>query len=95
MKDQGEYQYSLDAYGPDGSIIDTNLPFNVKVEFLCDKSYNELWSVVTRLKQPGIGKEKDQIDLVAYCPGQFGHLSKAMDGKMGLILSSWDNRDAR
>ena len=40
MKNQGEALYGLDAYGPEGTIIDTNLPFNVKVEFVCDKGYD-------------------------------------------------------
>ena len=90
MKDQGEGLYGLDAYGPEGTYIDTNLPFTVHVAFICDKGYDELWSVQTTLKQNG-----KKMILKAYCPGEFGHLNKAMDGKMGLILSSWDNRNAR
>jgi len=49
-----------------------------------------LFAIRTRLKQ---GEKK--MDLEDYCSGEFGHLNKAMDGKMGLILSSWDNRNAR
>lgn len=32
---------------------------------------------------------------MSYCPDEFGYLNRAMDGLMGLILSSWDNRDER
>jgi len=35
------------------------------------------------------------MKLETYCPDSFGPLNKAMDGKMGFIMSSWDNRDAR
>lgn len=31
------------AYGPNGSIIDTNFPFTVKTEFLSDSDYSTLW----------------------------------------------------
>lgn len=67
MKSQGEALYGLDAYGPGGTIIDTNMPFNVRVEFVSDKKYSELWSIRTRLKQ-GEDKKKQML-LTAYCPG--------------------------
>ena len=90
MKNQGEAKYGLDAYGPEGTVIDTNLPFHVRIEFICDKKYDKLWAIRTRLKQ---GEKK--MDLEDYCEGEFGNLSKKMDGKMGLIMSSWDNRNSR
>jgi hypothetical protein len=36
MRDQGKEKYGEDAYGPRGTLIDTDQPFHVKTEFLSD-----------------------------------------------------------
>lgn len=35
------------------------------------------------------------MEMNAYCPGYIDSLSNPLDGQMGIIVSSWDNRNKR
>ena len=49
MAVEGKAQYGENAYGPGGSMVNTDYPFNVKTEFLSHNSYQDLWGLRTRL----------------------------------------------
>ena len=89
MKTQGEARYGLNAYGPGGSLIDTDLPFNVRIEFMSQNTYREGWGIKTRLTQSG-----RELLLAKEC-NDWGDLTTHLDGKSGLVFASWDNRDER
>ena len=46
---EGEAMYGKGAYGPNGSKINTNNPFDVKTEFVSDPSYANLHKIRTRI----------------------------------------------
>ena len=48
---EGEQKYGVGSYGPNGTIINTNLPFDVKTEFVSTKDYNILHKIRTRITQ--------------------------------------------
>lgn len=51
MKVQGKEKYGDDAYGPGGDMIDTDMKFNVKMEFISTANYYDLWKLRTRITQ--------------------------------------------
>jgi len=51
MREQGKEEYGEGAYGPGGSIIDTNEKFTVKTEFISTANYIDLWMLRTRIYQ--------------------------------------------
>ena len=88
MKVDGVDKYGGDAYGPGGLLIDTDAKFNIKTEFISDRSYVELWGLRTRITQGD-----NEMVLEADCSGYLEALSNNIEGGMGLAFSSWDNRD--
>jgi hypothetical protein len=48
---QGEATYGKGAYGPNGTMINTNQPFDVKTEFVSDQTYANLHKIRTRITQ--------------------------------------------
>lgn len=49
MKKDGVEKYGPYAYGPRGSLINTNDGFNVRTEFVSDADYSKLWKLRTTL----------------------------------------------
>ncbi len=49
MKD-GQKKYGKNAYGVNGSIINTGKEFTVKTEFVTDTSYKAVWKLKTTFK---------------------------------------------
>jgi hypothetical protein len=47
MKKEGKERYGEYAYGPYGSLIDTNNAFKVRTEFISTKDYTTLWKLRT------------------------------------------------
>ena len=89
MKTQGEALYGLDAYGPGGTLIDTERPFNVRIEIMTRDRYRYAWGIKTRLTQNG-----REILMASEC-SDWGVLNTQLDGGSGLVFASWDNRDER
>ena len=87
MAVEGKEKYGENAYGPNGTLIDTNQPFNVHTEFLSTSSYASLWGLRTKMTQNG-----NEILLETNCDGYINSLGGPIEGGMGLVLSSWDNR---
>ena len=78
----------LNAYGPNGSLINTNNGFKVKTEFLSNEAQTTLTGLRTTLTQNG-----SELVLEANCEGEIEGLNDVLDGKMAVIISNWDNRD--
>ena len=51
MREQGANKYGAGAYGPGGSMIDTNYEFTVKNEFVSTPDYATFWKLRTRITQ--------------------------------------------
>jgi hypothetical protein len=51
MKEDGVAKYDKGAYGPNGSLINTNFEFNVKTEFVSDVEQSAAFKVRTTLSQ--------------------------------------------
>ena len=49
MNMQGKEMYGADAYGPGGTLIDTDRVFSVQQQFISTKDYQELWKLRTVL----------------------------------------------
>lgn len=49
MKTMGVETYGEDAYGPSGTLIDTDSPFTIKTEFITTSNYVTLWSIRTTI----------------------------------------------
>jgi hypothetical protein len=90
MAVEGAATYGDDAYGPNGTKIDTNRPFTVKTEFLSKDSYSTLWGIRTRITQ-----DDNEIMMQANCEDYIASLSGDIEGGMGFVFSAWDNRDGR
>ena len=89
MAVEGKAKYGDGAYGPNGSLIDTSRPFNVMTEFVSTKDYKNLWKIRTTLKQ-----DADVLEMEAVCPENYlSPLDYTIEGNMGFVVSSWDNRD--
>ena len=86
MKEDGINNYDQFAYGPNGTLIDTNFEFTVKTEFISDENYTAAFKVRTTLSQ-GTGELTMQAD----CANELADLYGALDGTMGLVLSHWDD----
>ena len=80
--------YGSDSYGPGGSSIDTNAPFNHKTEFVSQNDYTDLYALRTTLTQNG-----SAFTVTANCGDYLSMLSSNLDGNMGFAFSTWDNRD--
>ena len=88
MREQGKEEYGEDAYGPGGSIIDTNEKFTVKTEFISTANYIDLWMLRTRIYQGS-----NEIVLEADCRDYLNELNQDIEGNMSYVFSAWDNRD--
>ena len=87
MKTDGIAKYGAGAYGPGGSLINTNNGFMVKTEFVSDADYVTLWALRTTLTQGG-----NEIMMEADCGDDYlNALTNTIEGEMGFIFSSWDN----
>lgn len=51
MREQGVETYGSGAFGPGGSLVDTNLWFHVQTDFVSHNNYANLWKVRTTIKQ--------------------------------------------
>lgn len=60
----------------------------MKHEFVSTKDYKSLWKLRTILSQGG-----NKIDFEADCREYLDPLNGPIEGSMGIVLSSWDNRD--
>ena len=89
MHMQGEEKYGKNAYGPNGTLIKTTDKFTVKTEFISDSNYSELWKMRTRISQGS-----NEIVMEAGCQDYLKALSTNIEGGMGFVISSWDNRDS-
>lgn len=83
-------KYGSDAYGPNGSLIDTNADFHVMNEFVSTTNYQTFWKLRTTLTQGG-----NKIILENDCRDYMGALSTTIEGQMGIVFSSWDNTDSQ
>lgn len=86
MQEQGVEKYGKDAYGPFGTIINTNISFHVLNEFISTKDYSKLWKLKTTLKQDG-----REIEMEADCRDYLDALYEPIEGGMGFVFSNWDN----
>jgi len=90
MQKDGIEKYGADAYGPDGTLIDTKSEFRVHNEFISDRSYKTFWKLRTTLSQSG-----NQIIMEADCRDYLVGLNDQIEGSMGIIFSNWDNTEGR
>jgi len=51
MKKEGKQKYGDEAYGPGGTMVDTNREFTVLTEFVATENYADLWMLRTTLTQ--------------------------------------------
>ena len=49
MSVEGKRKYGEGAYGRNGSLIDTNLPFSIESAFISTKNYQTFWKMRTTL----------------------------------------------
>lgn len=90
MKVQGVQKYGDYAYGPNGEMINTNEAFTVKTEFVSTANYADLWMLRTRISQAG-----REMVLEADCRDYLKQLDVDIEGNMGYVFSTWDNRDGQ
>ena len=90
MQYQGIQEYGEGAYGPGGSIIDTYQPFNVHNEFVSTLDYKKFWKLRTTLKQHG-----ETIVMEADCRKYLKPMNKEIEGRMGIVISNWDNTEGK
>jgi len=88
MREQGKTAYGEDAYGPNGTMVDTNRKFTVKTEFLSENGYQNLWGVRTRITQ-----DDNEIVMMADCSDYISGLDVAIEANMGYVVSAWDNTE--
>lgn len=69
-------------------MIDTDHEFNVKTEFMSTGDYKHMWGIRTTLSQKG-----RYLKMVADCSDYMGDLGDYVSAGMGMLISSWDNRD--
>ncbi len=87
MATEGKARYGDEAYGPGGQLIDTNEPFHVHTEFMATSNYANMWGLRTTWTQGG-----NEMQLLANCGDYVQSLGGPIEGSMGIVLSSWDNR---
>ena len=87
MKTQGVATYGEGAYGPGGSLIDTNSAFTVRTELISKNDYVDLWKIRSRLTQGA-----NEMVMESDCTDYITTMSDIIDGSMSLILSTWDGR---
>ena len=69
-------------------MIKTNMPFDVKTEFISTSNYLDFWKLRTRISQGG-----QEIVMEAPCQDYLKSLNGDIEGGMGFVISSWDNTD--
>jgi hypothetical protein len=89
MQKQGLEDYGIDSYGPGGTHINTDNEFHVKTEFLSDSYQETFWGLRTTLSQAS----KPDIVMQADCREYLVGLNVPIADGMGIVFSSWDNRD--
>lgn len=60
----------------------------MKNEFISDNDYKTFWKLRTTLSQNG-----QDLVMENDCREYLTGLNEAINGEMGIVLSSWDNRD--
>jgi hypothetical protein len=90
MRQEGKEMYGEYAYGPYGTMIDTNSAFKVRTEFISTKNYENLWKVRTVMNQG-----ESEMILEADCRNYINQLNNDIEGGMGIVFSSWDNRSGK
>lgn len=88
MQEQGKDEYGIDAYGPGGFLIDTNTNFNVRTQLLTEDNKKTFWGLRTTLTQDG-----RTISMQKECREYLQALKEPAASGMGIIFSSWDNRN--
>lgn len=86
MREQGKEKYGPYAYGPSGSLINTDEEFTVKTEFVSTENYQDLWKLRTTLRQAG-----NEMIMEADCEGYLDVFDSDIQGKMSFVFSTWDN----
>ena len=90
MELDGFNKYGADSYGPGGTIIDTDFPFEVKTEFLSTTDKSKVWGLKSTLSQSG-----DSMEFWADCRGYIELLTTPLNEDMSFTLSTWSNLDGR
>lgn len=90
MREQGKEKYGPYAYGPSGSIINTDEEFTVKTEFVSTEDYSDLWKLRTTLSQTGL-----EMVMEADCEGYLDVFDRDIQGKMTYVFATWDNTDGQ
>lgn len=75
MREQGAEKYGTGAYGPGGTIIDTDYWFQVETNFVSHNDYKDLYKIRTKIMQG-----EDLIELEAECDGYLDPLSTDIQG---------------
>ena len=51
MREQGAAEYGADAWGPNGTLINTYSWFQVQTDFVSENDYANLWKIRTTITQ--------------------------------------------
>ena len=92
MRKQGAEKYGADAFGKNGTMVDTRSWFQVQTDFVTENDYSEVWKVRTTIRQ---GEETNDIVMEAECKEYLEPLNGDLYGQMAIVFSNWDNTDGR
>jgi len=92
MRKQGAEKYGIDAFGKNGTLVNTQSWFKVKTDFVTENDYSELWKIRTTITQD---ENKEPIVMEAECKDYLEPLNYDLQGQMAVVISNWDNTDGR